>query len=524
MRDHTLTIDSSETPTVITYADNFNCSWILVDRHLEEGCGDKVFSRSAAGELTYSQLAERQNRCGNVLFGLGLEPGDRVLMVVMDCFEFFYLFTGAIKTGIVPVPLNTMWKAKDYQFTFEDPGCKAVVYSQAFAAEVEAALDAMGRSDMGLVVEGEGRSLTTLLAEAPVELETAPGSAESDAFWLYSSGSTGNPKGTVHRHQTMIALGQHYAADTLGMTEDDRCFSAPKLFFGYGLGCGFYMPAYVGAASTLFAGPPTPADMFDCVENFRPTLFFAVPTLCATMLHSLRDEERDMSLIRCCVSGGEPLPIDVLRRWQQKFDVDILDSIGSTEFAHIFICNRPGTPKPGSTGLPVPGYEAKVVDAEGNELPHGEAGRLLVKGPSAAARYWNNPEKTAATRTGAWLDTGDTFSRDEDGYFYFAGRSDDMLKVGGIWVSPFEIEDTLIEHAKVLEAAVVGRADDQGMIKPEAYVVLNDPGDAGDETSAELTAHCKQGLAKYKYPRWINFVEDLPKTATGKIQRFVLRA
>ncbi|HJP22347.1 MAG TPA: benzoate-CoA ligase family protein [Alphaproteobacteria bacterium] len=523
MRDHTLTVDGGQTPTVITYADNFNCSWGLVDRHLEEGRGDKIFSRSATGELTYAQLAENQNRCGNVLLGFGLEPGDRVLMVVMDCFEFFFLFCGAIKAGIVPVPLNTMWKAKDYQFTFEDSGCKAVVYSQAFAAEVEAALEAMGRVDMGLAIEGEGRSLSSLLAQASSDLEPAPGTAEGDAFWLYSSGSTGNPKGTVHRHRDMIASAQHYAHDTLGMTEDDICFSAPKLFFAYGLGCTFYFPAWNGGSSAFFSGPPTPADMFDCIERFRPTLFFAVPTLYAAMLHALKDEERDLSSIRACVSGGEPLPADVLRRWQQKFGVDILDSIGSTELAHIFIGNRPGAPKPGSTGLPVPGYEAKIVDAEGNELPHGEDGRLIVKGPSTAPRYWNNPEKTAATMKGEWLDTGDTFSRDAEGYYYFAGRSDDMLKVGGIWVSPFEIEDTLVDHPKVLEAAVVGRADDQGMIKPEAFVVLNEPGDAGDETAAELLAHCKQSLAKYKYPRWINFAEDLPKTATGKIRRFVLR-
>ena len=524
MRDHTVTIDTGRTPTGIAFAPNFNCSRVFVDRHLEEGRGARVFARSFDDEITYADLAENQNRAGNLLRSLGLAPGDRVAMVVADCPEFFYVFWGAIKAGFVPVPINTLLKSHDYRFMFEDSGCRAVIYSAAVAGEVEPALAAAGLSEIGLRVEGEGRTLRALLAAAPTALDRHPATATDDCFWLYSSGSTGNPKGAVHRHRDMVVAAQYYAVDALGMTAEDVSFSAPKLFFAYGLGCTNYFPLWIGSQALFMTGPPTPETVFDMIERFRPTLFFGVPTLYAGALQALNGSDRELGSLRACVSGGEALPGDLLRRWREKVGVDIYDGIGSTEATHIFIGNRPGDLKPGSTGRVVPGYAARIVGPDGADLPANRPGRLWIKGESTAAYYWNNPDKTAATMRGEWLDTGDTFARDEEGYFYFHGRSDDMLKVGGIWTSPFEIEDRLIAHPKVLEAAVIGRADDAGMIKPAAYVVPANGAEPGDALAGELLDHCKAGLAKYKYPRWIEFVDDLPKTATGKIRRFKLRA
>jgi benzoate-CoA ligase family protein len=321
----------------------------------------------------------------------------------------------------------------------------------------------------------------------------------------------------------MVVTSQHYAADTFGAREDDIFFSAAKLFFAYGLGNGNTFPLWVGGTAVLLPGPPTPQSTFEVIETFRPTLFFGVPTLYAAQLRALESESPNLSSLRLCASAGEALPGDIYKRWLEKTGTSILDGIGSTEALHIFISNREGEERPGTSGRIVPGYAAKILDDDGQEVAASESGRLLIKGDSTAKYYWNNPEKTASTMIDGWLDTGDTYIRDVDDYFHYCGRNDDMLKVGGIWCSPFEIEAKLIEHPKVLEAAVVGRADDAGLIKPAAYVVLNDAGDASDDLAGELLEHCKQGLAKYKYPRWFEFPAELPKTATGKIQRFKLR-
>jgi len=307
------------------------------------------------------------------------------------------------------------------------------------------------------------------------------------------------------------------------LREDDVCFSAAKLFFAYGLGNGMTFPLWVGASAILLPGPPTPDSTFATIESEKPTIFFGVPTLYAAQLKALETEERGLGSLRACVSAGEALPADIYRRWQEKTGTQILDGIGSTEALHIFISNTLDDTNPGTSGRIVPGYEARIIDETGADVATGDSGRLIIKGLSTAKYYWNNPEKTASTMVDGWLDTGDTYIQDEDGYYHYCGRNDDMLKVGGIWCSPFEIEAKLIEHPKVLEAAVVGRADDDDLVKPEAFVVLNEASDAGDGTADELLLHCKTGLAKYKYPRWFNFVEELPKTATGKIQRFKLR-
>jgi benzoate-CoA ligase family protein len=330
----------------------------------------------------------------------------------------------------------------------------------------------------------------------------------------------------IHAHKDMVVAARHYAVGILGIGEDDVCFSAAKLFFAYGLGNAMYFPLWVGAQAVLFPGPPTPQGMFDTIAAYRPSIYYAVPTLYAAQLRVLAqaDPKPDTSSVRVAVSAGEPLPAELYRRWTELTGIPLLDGIGTTESAHIFISNRLDAAKPGTSGKLVPGYEARIVDDGGNDVPGGETGNLVIKGGSVLSQYWNNPERNKAAFMDGWFRTGDTYYTDADGYYVCCGRSDDMLKVGGIWCSPVEIEAKLIEHPKILEAAVVGRPDADGLIKPEAFVVLNEADDASDQLAAELFEHCKNGLARYKYPRWFNFVGDLPKTATGKIQRFKLRA
>ena len=523
MQDHTVVVDHAPTPSTIAFAPIFNVAVPFIDRHLSERRSEKVAIRTVAGDVTYGELAEQVNRCGNVLREMGLVSGDRLLMIVKDCPEFFYLFWGAIKAGIVPVPVNTLLRAPDYQYIIDDSACAAVVYSPEYAAEAAPALASASRRPEVLVTEGDDAALQARLARATTTLDPVAATPGDDCFWLYSSGSTGRPKGAVHRHRDIVVTCVHYAVDTLGMGEGDICFSAAKLFFAYGLGNAMTFPLWVGATVVLNDQRPSPEMTFDLIERFKPTLYFGVPTLYAAQLRALEQTPRDVSSLRLCVSAGEALPPDIFRRWQALTNLVILDGIGSTELLHIFISNRPEDYKPGSSGRTVPGYEVQIVDENDVPAAPGEVGRLLVKGESAARCYWNNPAKTAATMRGEWVNTGDTYLQDDEGYYVYCGRSDDMLKVGGIWCSPVEIESRLVEHPKVLEAAVVGRADDDDLIKPEAYIVLRDAGDASDAMANELSTHCQDGLARYKYPRWIHFVDDLPKTATGKIQRFQLR-
>ena len=526
MQDNTVHVDNSASPAKITFADSFNVAVPFIDRHLDEGRGDQVVIRiHGGGEVTYATLAEHVNRAGNALTSLGLEKGSRVPMVIKDGAEFFYVFWGAIKAGLVPVPLNTLLRAKDYTYMIENSEAAGLVYSPEFAVEVEPALEqAAHKPDVVLLTEGGGETLAKHMAAASAELSPLPATAEDDCFWLYSSGSTGNPKGVVHAHKDMVVTSQRYGVETLNITEQDVNFSAAKLFFAYGLGNGMTFPLWVGGQAVFFPGPPTPAAMHEVIETHKPTIYYGVPTLYAAQLKAMEEADADLSSLRLCISAGESLPPDLHKRWTEKTGLPLLDGIGTTEILHIFLSNRDGEFKPGASGKPVPGYEAKVVDEAGDEVPVGETGSLMIKGDSLLKYYWRNPEKTAESLRDGWMFTGDTYYRDEDEFYFCCGRSDDMLKVGGIWCSPVEIEAKLVEHPKILEAAVVGRADDDDLIKPEAFIVLNDAGDASDALSAELLEHCKTGLARYKYPRWINFVDDLPKTATGKIQRFKLRA
>lgn len=521
MHDNVVEVDRTVTPNRLVFSPRFNVAVPFIDRHVSEGRAEKPAIRTADGDWTYGDLAAHVARAGNRLLSTGLSPGDRVLMVVRDCPEFIALFFGAIKAGLVPVAVNTMLRARDYTFLIGDSEPAALVYSAGFTDLIQPALSNCSyQPDQVITIED-------LFAQSQAEsdqLAAAPATALDECFWLYSSGSTGNPKGVVHPHRSMVCTSERFAANTLGLREDDTVFSVSKLFHSYGFGNAMTFPLWVGATIALSDERVTPPMSFEKIEHFRPTVFFGVPTLYAQQLRVMETEKPDLSSLRICASAGEALPGDVFRRWKEQTGTVIIDGLGSTENLHIFIANRPDDIKPGTSGRPVSGYEIKLVDDDDNEITEPDViGTVWVKGESAAKLYWKNPEKTANTMRGEWLNTGDMYFRDADGYYHNAGRGDDMMKVGGLWCSPFEIEARLIEHPKVLEAAVVGHADDDGLIKPAAYVVLNEAGDAEDQMEQALVNHCREGLAHYKYPRWFHFVDDLPKTATGKIQRFRLR-
>jgi benzoate-CoA ligase family protein len=525
MLNHTVEIDASERPSRLRFAGEFNVAVPFIDRHIAEGRGAKTAIRTVEGDVTYADLAANVDRCARLLSRLGLGRGDRVLMVVKDCPAFFYLFWGAIKAGIIPVPLNTLLRATSYTYMIEDSGAVALVYSPEFAEEVLPAIAGAARAPQTvLCTEGQASSLASLIADGDARFDVVATAADDDCFWLYSSGSTGAPKAAVHRHRDMVVTSQRFGVETLGIREDDIFYSEAKLFFAYGLGNNLTFPLWVGATAVLNDKRPGPATSFPLIERFRPTLYFGVPTLYAAHLQHFAIEKPDFSSVRQCVSAGEALPAEILRRWHEETGLWIVDGIGSTEALHIFISNAPGDVRPGSSGRVVPGYAARILDDQGVEVADGESGQLLISGDSTARCYWNNAERTATTMVDGWLNTGDTYRRDAEGYFYYCGRSDDMMKVGGIWCSPFEIESRLVEHPEVVEAAVVGRADREDLVKPEAFVVLRQ-GQAGSTAlAAELVDFCRTGLAPYKYPRRVNFVAELPKTATGKIQRFVLRS
>ncbi len=525
MQANTVTIDPTDSS--IRLAPRFNVAVPFIDRHLEEGRARKIALRTVHGAVTYGQLAERVNRCGNALRSMGVGAGCRMLMIVKDCPEFFSLFWGAIKAGIVPVPVNTLLRAADYQYMIDDSECTLVAYSAEYALTVQPALGGAERSPQSLCVAGEDSTFAALMRSASDELEPAPAADEDDCFWLYSSGSTGRPKGAVHRQRDMVVTCVQYAQGVLGMTEEDVCFSAAKLFFAYGLGNAMTFPLWCGATAVLSDRRPSPEMTFELLARFQPTLYFGVPTLYAAQLLALEQkQEQDppaFPSLRACVSAGEALPAEVFRRWKESTGLTILDGIGSTELLHIFISNRLDDYQPGTSGRPVPGYEARIVDESGNPVATGEMGRLLIRGQSGAAYYWNNPEKTAQTMLGDWINTGDTYVQDEAGYFTYCGRADDMLKVSGQWVSPAEVEGILFQHPAVLEAAIIGWEDAHRLLKPKAFVVLKAGQTASADLARELSAFVKDRTLPHKYPRWVEFVSELPKTATGKIQRYKLR-
>jgi len=520
-------IDSSRSPPVVAVPRRYNAAVDFVDRNVAQGRSERTALIDDAGSYSYAELQARVNRAGNVLAGLGMQPEQRVVMCLLDGVDFPALFFGAMKAGFVAVPVNTLLTSDDYEYILSDSRAPVVVVSAPLLekfAPLAARLPALKHV---VVAGGEapGRpNLAALMADAAPELEAAETTADDVGFWLYSSGSTGRPKGAVHLHADLVHTVALYGQGILGMTENDVVFSAAKMFFAYGLGNAVSFPFYIGATAVAIAERPTPEAVMRTLKQHQPTIFFGVPTLYGAILaDSNLTRESSSARLRLCVSAGEALPKQLGERWEERFGAPILDGIGSTEMLHIFISNRPDDNRYGSTGRPVPGYQVRLVDEAGVEVAAGEVGDLLVSGPSCSPCYWNNRVKSLAAFHGPWTVTGDKYVRDDDGYLTYAGRSDDMLKVGGIWVSPFEVESALLGHDQVLEAAVVGEADADRLIKPKAFIVLKDG--AGDQALAgELQQFVKERLAPYKYPRWIEFVDELPKTATGKIQRFKLRA
>jgi benzoate-CoA ligase len=519
--------DHSVSPPAIRIPRNYNAAYDLIERNLAAGCAAKVAYVDDAGQTTFGQLAERVNRFGSGLLSLGLEMEHRVLLALTDTIDFPTAFLGAIKAGVVPIAVNTLLTPKDYEYMLSDSRAKVLIVSEHLLPQFAPLIGKLPFLRHVIVSGGNTQGQTAfsdVLAMGKPDLAPAPTTSDDDCFWLYSSGSTGMPKGTVHAHASMIITAELYARGVLGIKESDIVFSAAKLFFAYGLGNALSFTLAAGAAAVLMAERPTPASVFRRLIERKPTIFYGVPTLYAAMLASPEFPKRESLALRLCVSAGEALPPQIAKSWKERTGVEILDGIGSTEMLHIFLSNRPSDLRYGTTGKPVPGYELRVVDEHGIPVKRGDMGELQIAGPSSAAYYWNNREKSRNTFMGGWTKSGDKYSQDPDGYYVYGGRSDDMLKVSGIYVSPAEVEAALVTHEAVLEAAVVGHEDENKLIKPKAFVVLK-PGQSGGEALKQtLQQHVKDKLAPYKYPRWIEFMPELPKTATGKIQRFKLRS
>jgi len=513
--------------SVINLSETFNVATYFVDRHEAEGRGAFVAIECGEERVTYAQLRERTNRTGNALQKLDVRMEQRVALLLLDSPEFLYCFFGTIKIGAVAVPMNTYLQAQDYEYLLNDCRARVLIVHDA----LRPAINLIPRKQLRylehiVVADGqESGSFADLLAAASPELEAARTSKDDSAFWLYSSGSTGTSKGCVHLHHDMMVCSELYAKNILHMTADDRCYSVARLFFAYGLGNAGYYPLSCGATTILSRPRPEPAAIYASIEHYRPTLFFSVPSNYVALLNHHRENGRefDLSSVRHGISAGESLPAPLFERFKNRFGVEILDALGSTEALHMVIANCPGEIRPGSSGRVIPGYEARLVDDEGNEVAQGEIGSLLVKGDSICAGYWNRHEKTKAAFEGEWFRTGDKYYQDKDGYFWYAGRADDLFKVNGRWLNPAEVESALIAHPAIQEAAVIAREDANHLTKPAAYVVVRENFVANDELVHTLQDWVVERIGAYKRPRWVEFLPDLPKTATGKLQRYKLR-
>ena len=505
--------------------DLYNAATTFVDENIAHGRGGKVAIYYQDQKITYQEIFDNVNRTGNALKDLGIEIGGRVLVILPDSPEFAYGFFGAIKIGAVAVPTNPWMFAKDYEYLINDSRAQAIIVHESVLPEIEKIWDSTPALEHIVVVgtpKGKALSYESLIAKASAKLNAEKTTKDDVCFWGYTSGSTGSPKGAVHLQNAMITISDLFVKPVLGMNENDLCFSASKMFFSYGLGNSLYFPFRFGASTVLWPEKPDPERILQVIDKYKPTFFFSVPTLLARLLRV--EKKYDLSSLRLCLSSGEPLPPAIFHQWKERTGLELLDVVGSTEATHDFLANRPGRAKAGSSGEVTPAFEAKIVDDDGREVPVGEVGSLMVKGDANAPYYWNKDEQTKRMMQGEWLKTGDTYYCDADGYYWYCGRSDDMMKVGGLWVSPIEIENTLMEHPAVLESGVVAGTDADGLLKPKAFVVLKSEFTPSDQLRAELQNHVKSKLAPYKYPRWVEFVDDLPKTVTGKIQRFRLRS
>jgi benzoate-CoA ligase family protein len=526
--------------------ETFNMATLLVDRHVEEGRGDRVAIYSGDERITYRELQRRVNRAGNMLRNEGIEIEDRVIILMSDRPEFVETYVGSMKMGAVPVPVNTTSPPEDLAYYVEDSRAAAVVADEAYArrllesrarfrylkrifviTESGSGVDAATFAEI-LNERGRALSYREAFAAASDGLETEPTSRDDPSYWLYSSGTTGRPKGTVHLHQDMVYCTATWLREVSKPTAADINFSVSKLFTSYGLVNGLYQPLMGGFAVVLQPAAPNPQVVVDTVKRHRPTILFTVPTMYTAILneHEGGRLDVDLSSVRMCVSAGDALPAATYKRWLDAFGLELLDGIGSTEFGYIYIQNMPGRAKPGTSGQLLPGYAAKILDEDGHPVPQGQVGELYMQSESFAAYYWKKRDKTRDTFRGPWLKTGDQYSVDADGYFRYGARADDMFKANAQWVSPIEVEGILLGHRAVAEVAVVPFKDEKGDTRARAHVVLRQGYTPNDELKAELRKHCEVGLPDQylKWPRRIEFEsEPLPKTASGKIQRYKLR-
>lgn len=500
----------------------FNMVTPLLDRHVAEGRGDRPALRLLDAELSYAELQALANRAGNALRAAGVEPEQRVGLLLHDGPEFVATFLGAMKIGAVPVPFNTLAPPSDLAYYLADSRARALVADAGLVGTALAAPDTPLLRQVLVVGEPPEHPLAASFAEAVAaaspDLDAFPTGIDEPCYWLYSSGTTGRPKGVVHLHADMLPVVTPYAQEVVGITPEDSTYSVAKLFFSYGLVNSLFLPLLAGASVVLTPRRPEPTHVLELVEQLRPTLFFSVPTSYGQLCAALQGRaDRPFASVRLGVSAGEPLPPTLYRRWTELTGIEVLDGLGSTEVGYIYCSNLPGQVRPGSSGVPIGDHQMRLVDEDGQERTEGE---LWVRAESTALHYWNQRARTKETFQGEWLRTNDRYQRDGDGFYWYQGRMNDVFKVSGQWVSPMEVEDCLLTHPAVVEAAVVGAADAEGLLKPKAYVVLR-PGATAD--SAELQALTKQRLAPHKYPRWVVFLDELPKTASGKIQRYRLR-
>ncbi len=508
--------------------DTFNMVSLLLERHLEGGRQDKTAIVFQDHEITYGQLGRMVNKIGNGLRGLGVQPGDRVIILLNDRPEFMALFLGAMKIGAVPVPINVLATTKDHSYFIADSQATTIVMEREFHEKLASFLS-KAEHIKNVVVNGESIKgtvdLAQLIDDAGDQLDIHPTSKTDHSYWLYTSGTTGFPKGVIHLHKDLVYAVETWGQHVVGFTPEDRVFCMSKLFFSYGLNYSLYLPLYYGASMILNPDRPTPETILSIIEKQRPTGLFSVPTAYGQMLNHLEksDDNPDLTCLRFCISAGEALPGSLFRRWRDRFGIEIFDGLGSSEASFIFISNRPGKVKESASGTPLPGYTVDVRDEFGNSVAPCEVGELWMKSNTIFHGYWNQPEKTAETLVDGWMKTGDMGHLDTDGYFFFSSRANDTMKVSGIWMSPLEVENALLSHPAVAECAVVGWEDAMGLIKPKGFVSLKGDYEPSDALVKELQMHVKQNLAPHKYPRVIEFLDDLPKTATGKIQRYKLR-